>query len=318
MSLAIAAGLGRHRHLLALFALTLATWSSAALLVDGFATGANSRNILLQVVALAVIAGGQTVVIIAGGIDLSIPWMTSVAAVLLTYLSGGSDAALLWTIPVIFGVAAVVGIFNGVGVALLKVHPIIMTLASNVILSGAIVLFAGTMPPATPPPAIRWLGQGELLGLPAPFFLLLAVAVAISVLLSFTSFGRRVYAVGASETVSVFSGVRPLGVIVGTYVTSACTAALGGIFLVGYIGISSAGIGDKFLFASVAAVVVGGASILGGSGSYLGTLVGSILLTMINILLTVFSMSAGTVSIFYGLTILISVWLGTLNSGRTR
>lgn len=318
MSLAIAAGLGRHRHLLALFALTLATWSSAALLVDGFATGANSRNILLQVVALAVIAGGQTVVIIAGGIDLSIPWMTSVAAVLLTYLSGGSDAALLWTIPIIFGVAAVVGIFNGVGVALLKVHPIIMTLASNVILSGAIVLFAGTMPPATPPPAIRWLGQGELLGLPAPFFLLLAVAVAISVLLSFTSFGRRVYAVGASETVSVFSGVRPLGVIVGTYVTSACTAALGGIFLVGYIGISSAGIGDKFLFASVAAVVVGGASILGGSGSYLGTLVGSILLTMINILLTVFSMSAGTVSIFYGLTILISVWLGTLNSGRTR
>jgi ribose transport system permease protein len=318
MSAAIAATFGRHRHLVILFALTLATWSSAALLVDGFATGANSRNILLQVVALAIIAGGQTVVIIAGGIDLSIPWMTSVAAVLLTYLTGGSDAALVWTIPVIFGVAVVVGIFNGVGVALLKVHPIIMTLASNVILSGAIVLFAGTMPPATPPPAIRWLGQGELLGLPAPFFLLLAVAAGIGVLLSFTSFGRRVYAVGASETVSVFSGVRPLGVIVGSYVTSACTAAIGGMFLVGYVGISSAGIGDKFLFASVAAVVVGGASILGGSGTYLGTLVGAVLLTMINILLTVFSMSAGTVSIFYGLTILLSVWLGTLDSGKAR
>jgi ribose transport system permease protein len=313
MNATIATNLSRHGHLVVLFALTLATWSSAALLVDGFTTGANSRNILLQVVALAIIAGGQTVVIISGGIDLSIPWMTSVAAVLLTYLSAGSDVALVWAIPVILGVAVVVGIFNGVGVALLKVHPIIMTLASNVILSGAIVLFAGSMPPATPPPAIRWLGQGYLLGLPAPFFLLFAVAFGVTVLLSFTSFGQRVYAVGASETVSVFSGVRPLGVIVGSYVTCACTAALGGIFLVGYVGISSAGIGDKFLFASVAAVVVGGASILGGSGSYLGTLVGSVLLTMVNILLTVFSVSAGTVSIFYGLTILLSVWLGTLN-----
>ncbi len=318
MNAAIAATLNRHGHLVVLVALTLATWSGAALLVDGFATGANSRNILLQVVALAIIAGGQTVVIIAGGIDLSIPWMTSVAAVLLTYLSRGSDTALVWAIPVIFGVAVVVGIFNGVGVALLKVHPIIMTLASNVILSGAIVLVAGSMPPATPPPAIRWLGQGYLLGLPAPFFLLFAVAFGVSVLLSSTSFGRRVYAIGASETVSVFSGVRPLGVIVGSYIASACTAALGGIFLVGYVGISSAGIGDKFLFASVAAVVVGGASILGGSGNYLGTLVGSVLLTMVNILLTVFSVSAGTISIFYGLTILLSVWLGTLNPGGGR
>jgi ribose transport system permease protein len=318
MSVAALASLSQHRRLLILFALTLLTWSGAALLVPGFATGANSRNILLQVVALAIIAGGQTVVIVAGGIDLSIPWMTSVAAVLLTYLSGGSDSALIWTLPLIFGCAILVGIINGVGVGLLKVHPIIMTLASNVILSGAIVLFAGTMPPATPTPAIRWLGQGEFCGLPAPFFLLLAFVIAISILLSFTSFGRRVYAIGASETVSLFSGVRPLGVIVGTYVTSACASALGGIFLVGYVGISSSGIGDKFLFASVAAVVVGGASILGGSGGYLGTLVGSILLTMINILLTVFSMSAGTVSIFYGLTILLSVWLGTFDSGKAR
>ena len=91
--------------------------------------------------------------------------------------------------------------------------------------------------------------------------------------------------------------------LIGAYVASACSATLGGIFLVGYIGIASPGIGDKFLFASVAAVVVGGASILGGSGSYLGTLAGALLLTLINILLTVFSMSAGTISIFYGLTI---------------
>ena len=86
----------------------------------GFATAANSRNILLQVIALAIVAAGQTVVIISGGIDLSIPWMMSVAAILLTYLTGGQDAALVWVVPVIFGVAMLVGLFNGFGVGLLR------------------------------------------------------------------------------------------------------------------------------------------------------------------------------------------------------
>ena len=144
-------------------------------MVDGFATAANSRNILLQVIALAIVAAGQTVVIISGGIDLSIPWMTSVAAILLTYLTHGQDQALIWALPTIFAVAIGVGPFNGFGVAVLKVHPIIMTLASNVILSGAIVLIAGTLPPATPPPAIRWLGQGQVAGVPVAFLLLAAV-----------------------------------------------------------------------------------------------------------------------------------------------
>jgi len=310
--------LSRQRQLVVLVALAVLTWSVAALWVDGFATAANSRNILLQVIALAIVAAGQTVVIISGGIDLSIPWMTSAAAILLTYLTHGQDQALLWALPLIFAVAIGVGLFNGFGVAVLKVHPIIMTLASNVILSGAIVLIAGTLPPATPPPAIRWLGQCQVAGVPVAFLLLAAVGIGTTVLLTFTSFGRRVYAVGASPTVSTFSGVNSARVLIGAYVASACSATLGGIFLVGYIGIASPGIGDKFLFASVAAVVVGGASILGGSGSYLGTLAGALLLTLINILLTVFSMSAGTISIFYGLTILLSVWIGSWEKGGAR
>jgi ribose transport system permease protein len=272
----------------------------------------------MQVVTLAIVAAGQTVVVISGGIDLSIPWMMSVAAILITYLTGGHDAALIWAVPVVFGVALLVGVFNGVGIGLLKVHPIIMTLASNVILSGAIILVTGTIPPAVPPSAIKWLGQGELGGIPVAFFLLASVAVATMILLGFTSFGRRVYAVGSNQSVSVFSGVQPLGVLVGAYVVSSLAAALGGIFLLGYVGIAFAGMGEKYLFSSVAAVVVGGASILGGSGSYFRTLVGVILLTLVNILLTVFSMSAGAISIFYGATILLSVWLGSWRSGTAR
>jgi ribose transport system permease protein len=304
----------QHRQLVILLAITALTWAAAALMVNGFATGASARNILMQVVTLAIVAAGQTVVIISGGIDLSIPWMMSVAAILTTYFTGGHDAALVWALPTVFGVALLVGVFNGLGVGLLRVHPIIMTLASNVILSGAIILITGTIPPAVPPSAIKWVGQGDVGGVPVAFLLLAVVALATTVLLGYTSFGRRVYAVGSNESVSVFSGVRPVRVLVGAYVVSSFAAALGGIFLLGYVGIAFAGMGEKFLFSSVAAVVVGGASILGGSGSYFRTLLGVVLLTLVNILLTVFSMSAGAISIFYGLTILISVWLGSWRS----
>jgi ribose transport system permease protein len=192
-----------------------------------------------------------------------------------------------------------------------------MTIASNVILGGAIILVTGTLPPAVPPPSIKWLAEGAVLGIPVALLLLVLVALGTTVLLAGTSFGRRLYAIGASQTVSVFSGVRPVGVLVAAYMVSSLAAALGGIFLLGYVGVAFPGMGDKFLFSSVAAVVVGGASILGGTGSYVGTLIGAILLTLINILMVVFSMSAGAVSIFYGLTILVSVWLGSFRVGRT-
>jgi ribose transport system permease protein len=311
--------LRRHRQVVVLLALTIMTWSVAAVAVDGFATANSSRNILLQVVTLAIVGAGQTVVVIAGGIDLSTPWMITVTAILVTFLTGGQDATLVWVLPAVFGVALVVGAVNGLGVGLLRIHPIIMTLASNVILGGAIVLVTGTIPPAVAPPAIKWLGQGALLGVPAAFILLAAVTAATISLLSLTTFGRRLYSIGSSETVSLFSGIQPLGVIVTAYMVSSAAAALGGIFLLGYVGVAFPGMGDNFLFSSVAAVVVGGASILGGKGGYFGTLVGASLLTLINILMVVFSMSAGAVSIFYGLTILLSVWLGsvgTAGSGR--
>jgi ribose transport system permease protein len=307
----------RHRQVGVLLVLTLLTWSVAAVAVDGFASAGSSRNILLQMVTLAIVAAGQTVVVISGGIDLSMPWMMTVTAILITYLTGGHDAALLWVLPTVFGVAAVVGVFNGVGVGLLRIHPIIMTIASNVILSGGIILVTGTIPPAVAPDSIKWLGQGSVLGVPAALVLLAAVTAGTIVLLGFTTFGRRLYAIGSSQTVSVFSGVRPLGVLIGAYVAASCSAALGGIFLLGYVGVAFPGMGDKFLFSSVAAVVVGGASILGGKGGYFGTLVGALLLTLINILMVVFSLSTGAISIFYGLTILISVWLGSLRSATT-
>ena len=193
-----------------------------------------------------------------------------------------------------------------------------MTLASNVILSGGIILVAGTIPPAVPPGAIKFLGHGEFLGVPLAFVLLIAVAICMVTLLGLTTFGRRVYAVGSNENVSVFAGVQPAWTLIGAYIVSSCMAALGGIFLLGYVGVAFPGMGDQFLFSSVAAAVVGGASILGGSGGYVGTLVGAVLLTLINILLVVFSMSAGAISIFYGLTILFSVWIGSSRSRATR
>ena len=308
------AALKRNRHVFALAALTLSVWAVASAMLTGFASSGSLENLLLQFVALATVAAGQTAVITTGGIDLSTPWMMTVTAILLTMFTHGHAADVWWAVPAVLALAAAVGICNGLGVGLVGVHPIIMTLASNVILSGALVLIAGALPPAVPPAPIKWLAHGRLGPIPVPLIIVAAVALITTVLLSFTVFGRGARAVGLSPTVSRFSGVRPLGILIGVYAFSSLMSALGGIFYLGYVGVAFPGMGEKFLFASIAAVIVGGASVLGGTGNYLGTLVGAALLTLVNVLIVLFSLAPGAIGIFYGFTILISVFIGSIRS----
>jgi ribose transport system permease protein len=229
--------------------------------------------------------------------------------VLTASLSHGHDGPLLWIVPLIFGLAILVGAFNGLGVALLGISPIVMTLATNVMLSGILTLRVQVGSPVAAPNAISDLATGELLGLPVPLFLLLAVLAVMTVVLTYTPFGRRVYAVGANVTASRFAGVNPVTVTTATYICSAVAAAAAGLVLLGFVGRAFPGIGDDYQFSTIAAVVVGGASIIGGSGHYVGTVAGVLLLTILNALLDVYSLSAGAILIFYGVIIIVSVWI---------
>jgi ribose transport system permease protein len=230
------------------------------------------------------------------------------AGLIISILAEGDDRKLLWGVPLVLGLAACVGLGNGLGITVLGIPPIVMTLAMDVVLNGAVVLYAlGHGSQASAPQPIQDVLYGHLAGIPGYLLVMLVTLVVFSALLSLTTYGRRLYAVGTSLRVSRFSGVDVRRVIIASYMLSSIAAATGGMLLLAYVNNAFFGMGDPYLFTSISAVVVGGASILGGSGHFIGTLGGALLLTVANALLVVYSLGPGAISIFYGLIILVSV-----------
>ena len=208
-------------------------------------------------------------------------------------------------------IGGVIGLVNGVGVARFGVPPIIMTLATNVILQGLILVLTGGSPTPSAPALIQFLSVGRIGGFPVIALIWLALTLVATLLLSKAAFGRHLYALGTSATVAEFSGVPTARTTILTYVASGLTAAFAGMLLTGYSGQAYLGMGDAYLFTSIAAVAIGGASILGGSGHYLGTVAGAMVLTILTGLLPALNLSSGALLIVYGAVILLTVSIGS-------
>lgn len=256
---------------------------------------------------LAILALGQGAVILTGGLDLSVPWTIALSGILVAGIVHGSNGALIYAIPVVLVVAVLIGVLNGLGVVALGLSPIVVTLAMNGLLQGAALIFSNGTPDGFAAPALRWVMTGEILGI-TPIIPLLAVFVMIAILLlGRTAFGRRIYAIGNSETAARLSGVRTGNVLIRVYVLSAVCAAIVGILLTGFSGQASLGMGDDYLLPSIAVVVVGGALITGGRGHYIGMLGGALLLTAMQTLLAGTTLPFAFRSVFFGLVILAAV-----------
>jgi ribose transport system permease protein len=282
----------------------VAVWVVASFVKPGFGAYGHLRY-LVELAAVVGLAGiGQTFVVIAGGIDLSVGAIITASAVgaPLATVPGddfGAIAALLVLLA-----ATGVGLANGLGVAYLRAHPMIMTLAMATFLQGLLILIAGGSAISAQNPLLQWLGNARPAGVPAGVVVwAFASAVAIAVLHA-TPFGARIFALGANPLASRLSGVDTNGTIVAVYAISGLTAGMTGLLVLGMNGQGYVGIGDPYLLASIAAVVLGGTSILGGSGAYAGTIPGAILLVTITALITVVNASPGWRSILFGSLIL--------------
>ena len=303
--------LTRHRAILLAYLGMIVLLLLTSLVSPGFLAGSHLRTLSVLAAFIGIVALGQTVVIIGGGIDLSVPWVLNSAAILMTLIAKGQNEPLLYAMPLILMAGALVGVVNGAGVALFGVPPIIMTLAVNVILQGGILVYTGGTPQAVSPPLVQALAVGRIGPVPVIALLWGVLAVAASVLLSKTAFGRHLYALGTSPTVAEFSGVPIVRTTVLAYALSGFTAALAGMLLTGYTAQAYLGMGDPYLFTSIAAVAIGGASILGGSGHYVGTIAGAFVLTILTGLLPALDLSNGALLIVYGAVILITVSLAS-------
>ena len=152
----------RHRAILLAYLGMIVLLLLTSLFSPGFLSPGHLRSIAVLAAFVGIVAIGQTFVIIGGGIDLSLPWVLNCAAVLVTLLSKGQDAPLLWVIPLLLAAGALIGMVNGFAITLFSVPPIIMTLAVNVILQGSILVYTGGAPPGMAPSLIQFLAVGRV------------------------------------------------------------------------------------------------------------------------------------------------------------
>jgi ribose transport system permease protein len=261
-------------------------------------------NTVKFAIPLAMLAACQTLTMYTGGIDLSAAVVATIASfVMATQVptAGPVGAILIALLP-----AVAIGLLNGFGIGICRVHPLIMTLGSGLIGTGFLLVYQRSViaSGSVVPPILEWLGTGRTWGFPNALVVFLPFAALIIWAQSRSGFGRLLYALGANENATRLSGVRSWQLILALYVLSALIAGITGLLYVGLIKAPSLSLAEPLLLPSVAAAVIGGTSIFGGRGSYSGTIVGALILTVLNTLLTLLQMPEGARRIFFGLVIL--------------
>jgi ribose transport system permease protein len=293
--------------ILIVFGFIIVLWLVATAIDDRFF----STDYLLQQLQVAsflgIIASGAMLVILLGHIDLSVPWVVTVGGMMATAAAGWWGATgVAVALPFAMLCGLIIGIVNGLGVAYLRIPSMIFTLGVNAVAQGLMVLHTGGFAPqdhATD--LMHWLAvKRTLLGIPNVLFVWLLIGVIIVFVLRRTPFGRYIYAFGNRESATYLSGVSTRGVLIACFALCSTLAALAGVLLAGYSTKAYQAMGDAYLLPAIAAVVLGGTNILGGSGRYLGTVGGVILITLLQSILSVMQMEEAYRQVIYGVVII--------------
>ncbi|WP_027141560.1 ABC transporter permease [Mesorhizobium sp. WSM3626] len=260
---------------------------------------------------LGVIATGMMLVILLGQIDLSVPWSVAAGAMMACAAAAYGPAGVALAIP--FGIfcGVLIGIVNGIGVAYLRIPSMIITLATNAVAQGLMVVYTGGFSPQdSATGAMRYLATGFTIpGVPNAVIIWALIGAAMVFVLTRSGFGRAVYGIGNRERAAYLSGIDTRRVVMIAFAVSGGLSAFGGVLLAGYASKAAQSMGDAYLLPSIAAVVLGGTSILGGRGSYLGTVAGVILITLLQSILSVMQMPEAGRQIIYGVVIVAMLLL---------
>jgi ribose transport system permease protein len=298
------------RPLLISYTFILVLLVGAGIMSPGFVRPGNLSQQLVLAAYLGVVAAGQTIVILTGGIDLSVSWTLNLSAILLTRITNGSDDNLALAVAAALGSGALVGLLNGLGIAYLRIPPLVMTLGMNALMQGVVLVYTNGQPQGAAPPFVQFLATGRLLGIiPMAVIVWAIIGALVILLLRRTVLGRQIYAVGNNRAAAYLAGVRPGRVLLAVYMISGVLSAFTGILLTGYSFQSYLGMGENYVLPPIAAVVIGGTSILGGSGGYTGTIAGSIIVVLLQSTLAIAQVPQAGRNILYGLIILVMLFV---------
>lgn len=274
----------------------------------GFAAPSQLVSLLRVASFLGIIAIGQTIVILSGGtgIDLSVGKMATFAAVISSRFMQGEDSRLLAGVVIALVVCAALGLVNGLGIRFLRIPPFVMTLGMLGVIQGLVLAYTGGVADGRAAPILLWMVNGNLIGaIPGVVVIWVLLTIVVTFALRRTRQGWNLYAVGMNRETARLSGLKPTSTVLGAYVASAVFAGLGGILMVGYTESVFLNLADAQMLPSVAAVIIGGTLIAGGVGSYLGTAVGAVVLTVLTSLLTTLDMSTPTRTAINGVVLLV-------------
>jgi ribose transport system permease protein len=298
----------RNRMTIFLYAFVIILFLIGRLLSDGYLEVQHVSAIFRTASFLGIVAIGQTLVILTGGIDLSVGPVVTMGNVFICIFMSGLDSNNAWSLCAIILLGITVGVINGVGISYLKIPAIVMTLAVGSLVTGFMLIFSHGAPTGMASPFLRQVGVGYFFKvLPIITIIWIIASAFIIVLLSSTTYGRKLYLTGASNKVAILSGVNIPWIIILAYAMSGAFSALAGTFMAGYTQNAFLGIGDEYVIWSITAVVIGGTSLSGGKGGYIGTIAGALILVLMESILTIVSVPEAGRQIASGLIILIMI-----------
>ena len=276
---------------------------------SNFLTANNLLNLLLQVTSNALIAFGMTFVILTGGIDLSVGSILALSSALTAGLLGsGMPVTLAILISLILG--CILGMMNGLLISYGKLAPFIVTLATMTIFRGATLVYTNGNPITkglSDSFLFQFLGQGYIVGIPFPVIIMFIEFIVLYVLLHKTAFGKSVYAIGGNEKAAYISGVKLNKVKIIIYSISGIMASISGLIITSRLSSAQPTAGASYEMDAIAAVVLGGTSLSGGKGRILGTLIGALIIGVLNNGLNIIGVSAFWQQVVKGVVILIAV-----------
>ncbi|MDX9940361.1 MAG: ABC transporter permease [Sphaerochaetaceae bacterium] len=301
--------LKQQKVLILLFCVVIAMLMIGELLAPGFSSFQHIQTILRTASFVGLAAIGQTLVILTGGIDLTIASLITLGQIFGCLFVNTSDANLWWAILLILLIGGVFGLISGLGVSYLKISPLVMTLAVSSLVNGVTLISIEGAPRGRASPLLERMGAGSVAGMPSMVWIWLLLSAIVILFLRKTIVGRQIYHIGTNSTASRYSGIRTAQIRTMVYVLSAMCSVFTGILLAGNTARPFLGIGKEYTMWSITAVVIGGTSMAGGSGGYLGSALGAIIIIMLEGLLTVINIPEAGRKIANGLIILFMIMI---------
>lgn len=270
--------------------------------------------LLSDLAILGFLALGQTFPVLTGGIDMSVPYTMCSVAVTINY--GMNNYG--WNLPtaLLAGMflAFCIGTINGFGIAYLRVHPMIMTYGMNSLLMGLLLTWTNGTAGGNTCDALHKFAKMKIGFVPVITLVFILAVVILMLVLLRSSYGKRIYAVGNCRRAAYFSGIYVRRTIMIAYIISSICVGFGGIIMSGRVGLTYLGMGDSYMFITLAVVAIGGISMNGGSGNVVGTAGGAVIITILLSMLTVLKISTGMQQLLYGVVLLIAIILESSKS----